>query len=167
MLTGKSGRITLSDFKTGAFQFGGVDLLTLSACDTAVDTTDADGREIEGLGSLAQNQGAKGVIATLWAVADGPTGEFMHGFYSDRQQFHMNKAEALRAIQMDFIHGNINVTGLPMFEGSRQLPKLTSRGISISPGPSDSANERYSPDSTASFAHPYYWAPFILMGNWL
>jgi hypothetical protein len=21
--------------------------------------------------------------------------------------------------------------------------------------------------STKSFAHPYYWAPFILMGNWL
>lgn len=23
------------------------------------------------------------------------------------------------------------------------------------------------PNPEAPFAHPYYWAPFILMGNWL
>jgi CHAT domain-containing protein len=24
----------------------------------------------------------------------------------------------------------------------------------------------FKPDPKAPFAHPYYWAPFILMGNW-
>jgi CHAT domain-containing protein len=25
----------------------------------------------------------------------------------------------------------------------------------------------FKPDPNAPFAHPFYWAPFILMGNWL
>lgn len=25
----------------------------------------------------------------------------------------------------------------------------------------------FQPDSKAPYAHPYYWAPFFLMGNWL
>jgi CHAT domain-containing protein len=25
----------------------------------------------------------------------------------------------------------------------------------------------FSPDPAAPFAHPFYWAPFTLMGNWL
>ena len=24
----------------------------------------------------------------------------------------------------------------------------------------------FTPDPSAPFAHPFYWAPFILMGNW-
>ena len=26
---------------------------------------------------------------------------------------------------------------------------------------------RFSADPKAPYAHPYYWAPFFLMGNWL
>jgi len=49
--------------------FGGVDLLTLSACDTASGGTGANGKEVEGFAVLAQRKGAKAVIATLWPVA--------------------------------------------------------------------------------------------------
>lgn len=35
------------------YSFAGVDLLTLSACDTATGSS-ADGREVDGLGMIAQ-----------------------------------------------------------------------------------------------------------------
>jgi len=62
------------------YSFAGVELITLSACETAVGGG-ANGREIEGLGVLAQNQGAKGVIATLWEVNDQSTALLMREFY--------------------------------------------------------------------------------------
>lgn len=104
-----------------------MNLLTLSVCETAIGGQQASGQEIEGLGTLAQKKGAKGVIATLWSVADESTGQFMQHFYRLRKQG-LTKAEALRQDQP---------------EGS------------------------YTPDPGAPYAHPYYWAPFILMGNWL
>jgi CHAT domain-containing protein len=36
------------------------------------------------------------------------------------------------------------------------------RRVSVAQGPSN-----YTPDPSKPFAHPFYWAPFILMGNWL
>ena len=29
------------------------------------------------------------------------------------------------------------------------------------------ATDAFKPDPKAPYAHPYYWAPFMLMGNWL
>ncbi|MCY7375030.1 MAG: tetratricopeptide repeat protein, partial [Pyrinomonadaceae bacterium] len=57
-----------------AAKFVGVELLTLSACNTAMTAGNkSNGLEVEGFGALAQRQGAKSVLATLWAVADSST----------------------------------------------------------------------------------------------
>ena len=32
---------------------------------------------------------------------------------------------------------------------------------------SHAETETFTPDASAQYAHPYYWAPFIPMGNWL
>jgi CHAT domain-containing protein len=61
-----------------------VDLLTLSACDTATGGAGSDGREVEGFGVLAQRQGAGAVMASLWPVADRSTELLMRGFYRER-----------------------------------------------------------------------------------
>lgn len=50
-----------------------MDLVTLSACETALRNTDATGREVEGFGEMAQQLGAKAVIASLWNVSDEST----------------------------------------------------------------------------------------------
>jgi CHAT domain-containing protein len=34
-------------------------------------------------------------------------------------------------------------------------------------GVADPQLPRYDVDPKAPFAHPYFWAPLILMGNWL
>lgn len=163
LLTGGEGaesRLSLASIRTGGYLFSGVDLLTLSACQTAVGGgKDANGREIEGFGVLAQKQGAKGVIATLWPVADASTGLFMQNFYRLREEKKLTKAEALRQAQLVLLNGNAKVGAgetAPEASGERGIdrPKLkTAAAMPQNPN--------------APYAHPYYWAPFILMGNWL
>jgi CHAT domain-containing protein/Flp pilus assembly protein TadD len=148
LLLGDGKKLSLKEIKDG-YEFVNLDLLTLSACETAVGGgKDANGREVEGFGALAQNQGAKGVIATLWPVADQSTGQFMQLLYGYRQQNPgMTKAQAMQKAQLAFIEGKVEPA---LAAVSRGAPKITA-----------------SPAPVTTTDHPYYWAPFILMGNWL
>ena len=157
LLLGDGHQLTLSTLRTDAWKFNSVDLVTLSACETGLGGgKDANGREIEGFGALVQRQGAKGVLATLWPVADQSTAMFMQKMYRLRQENGLTKAEALREAQLALLSG--------------QHARPTS--LSITPASNGelqgSANApAFTPDPAKPFAHPYYWAPFILMGNWL
>jgi len=127
--------------------------MTLSACDTAMGGAKATGREIEGFGALAQRKGAKAVLATLWPVMDRSTGIFMQNLYRLRQEKNLSKAEALQEAQLLFIRGQV---------GSEKTHEKSQRGEGA-----EAEKKAFIPDSEAPYAHPYYWAPFILMGNWL
>ncbi len=147
LLLGDGNRLTLQDIKEGGFQFNEVDLMTLSACETAVGgRRNANGMEIEGLGALVQDQGVKAVITTLWSVADDSTGILMRRFYALRESAKPTKAEALRQAQLEFIQGK-----------HKPGAAAAQRGLITSTGPK----------AAGSYTHPYYWGPFILMGNWL
>lgn len=150
MVLGDGGRLTLADIKTLSFRQ--LDLLTLSACDTAVGGgQNENGREIEGFGAIAQRRGANAVLATLWPVGDDSTAQFMQSFYRTRQGVAgTTKAEALRQAQLALLRG-----------GHVATAASAQRGASRSDTPAVT-----SVDSAAPFAHPYFWAPFILMGNW-
>ena len=124
LLLGDGQQLTLGDMRTQNFRFDNVDLLTLSACETGLGGgRNEKGREIEGFGVIAQQQGAKAVLATLWPVADQSTAKLMAEMYARRQEQQLTKIEALRQAQLSLL-----------------------------------AESRY--------AHPFYWGPFILMGNW-
>ena len=69
LLLGDGSHLSLAELTTSPNLFAGVQLLTLSACDTGM----GDGTEVEGFGTLAERQGAKAVIASLWPVADAST----------------------------------------------------------------------------------------------
>jgi CHAT domain-containing protein len=109
-----------------------------------------NGREVDGLGMTAQYNGAKAVISSLWSVNDASTGQLMADFYKRWADGagKVMKVEALRQAQLDMLHGNINGNG----NGS-----ASGRGFE--------AVENAAP-VPAGFSHPYYWAPFVLMGNW-
>lgn len=153
LLLGDGTRLTLGQFREHEFDLRYIDLLTLSACDTAVGGgRDANGQEIEGFGALAQQQGAKGVIATLWPVADRSTGLLMQNLYRFRVQQGATKAEALRQAQLALIRTAAaggaadGARGAQrVIESPREARRLVSEG----------------------YSHPFFWAPFILMGNWL
>ena len=126
LLLGDGSRLSLKQIDT-KLNFTGVELLTLSACETAVgdDTLASDGGEVEGLGAIAQRKGAMAVIATLWPVADESTATLMNALYKGHID-HLDKAESLRQAQLALLHGG-----------------------------------------AGAYSHPFFWAPFILMGNWL
>ncbi len=130
LLMGDGSQLTLSEiYQTAGINFRGVELLTLSACSTALgaqgdfDVDSGAGAEFEGFAVLAQRKGADAVIASLWDVSDASTSKLMASLYQGLSSGVLNKAQALRAAQHQLIS-----------------------------------------DPTTN--HPYYWAPFVLMGNW-
>jgi CHAT domain-containing protein len=119
------GKLTLDQLegviRPGQFRGKPVELLTLSACQTAA----GDDRAALGLAGVAIKAGARSALATLWFVNDQSTSLLIAEFYT---QLHdhptMSKAKALQAAQLKLI-----------------------------------ADRRY--------RHPCYWAPYLIIGNWL
>lgn len=153
LLLGNGDALSLADLrKTRGLRFGGVDLLTLSACETAKGG-DAEGDEVESFGAIAQMNGASAVMATLWPIADEPSGRLMADFYAGLVNDGLDKAMALRRAQIAMLRG-VAVKDV----------SLASRGAA------DAGGEEAA-DAPAAAAvttrHPYYWSPYILMGNWL
>ncbi len=188
LLLGDGTHLDLGELRLGDYDFGSVDLLTLSACETAVGGPGAHGREVEGFGALAQKKGAKGVLATLWPVADASTGQFMQDLYRQRTEHKLTKAEALRQAQLGFLgvagdaaaQGDLNVDAGPVptpaqadasaepLDAMLTDPERTAVSLSSSvPSTGQPGPGAFPTDPARPYAHPYYWAPFILMGNWL
>jgi CHAT domain-containing protein/Flp pilus assembly protein TadD len=156
LLLGDGSRMTLGDIKN-KLNFGSVDLLTLSACETAVgdDGASHHGIEVEGLGAIAQQAGAKAVLASLWSVADSSTALLMRTLYQAHRDNHLTKGESLRFAQLALLHGTVQAD--PAAKERRGLARVSE----------DRAGGNFRRDPNAPFAHPFFWAPFILMGNWL
>ena len=156
LLLGDGSHLSLKQI--GKMNFKKVELLTLSACETALGGpgSDSHGAEVESLGAIAQQQGARAVLATLWPVADTSTALLMRTLYQEHQQ-QLDKAEALRQAQLALLHGTIQVSS---------LPDTVRSAINLA-GPTKIAATAAAPvDPKAPYAHPYFWAPFILMGSW-
>ena len=180
LLLGDGTAFTLNEMKAETNLFAGVDLLTLSACNTAAAQADANGREIDGFAELAQRLGAGAVMATLWSVSDASTPWLMWDFYATRQsQAGMTKAEALRKAQLELLGGTAETKPLPNAEkgAGNNKPQIV---IVPKGGKRDGGSQTrsdviyldeteaplYKKDDKKPFAHPYYWSPFILFGNW-
>ena len=139
-------------------KFNGTELLVLSACNTAMSSGEnSSGAEIEGFGALAQEQGAKTVLASLWSVADDSTRDLMTEFYGELEKNpSTGKAEALRKAQIKLINGKYKTEDAAKKRGTE---------IINFDGNADNL-PKYTKDPDAPFAHPYFWSPFILFGNW-
>lgn len=94
------------------------DMVTLSACHTGVNKV-FPGDELHGLVRGFLYAGAPSVVASLWAVSDRSTADFMREMYSQIRAGATKRA-ALRRAQLAV---------------------------------------------KDAYGHPYYWAPFVLMGS--
>ena len=160
LLLGDGTPFTLDEMKQQSDLFSGVDLLTLSACSTAAQRPDANGREVDGFAELAQRLGAGAVMASLWEVSDVSTAELMTRFYQDyRGASGDNKAEALRRSQLALLKGKYKESSTLE---SRQLLQIEKDSVKIEP----EKLKLFQISKKAPFAHPFYWSPFILIGNW-
>jgi len=102
------------------FRENTVELLTLSACQTAV----GDERAALGLAGVAIKAGARSALASLWFVNDTATAELISEFYNQLRSTQLSKAQALQNAQKKLL-------------------------------------------DQKTFNHPIFWAPFLLIGNWL
>jgi CHAT domain-containing protein/Tfp pilus assembly protein PilF len=140
---GTGFHLTVAEFRDDQrLTLDDIDLLTLSACETGMTGSASNGREVDGLGTTAQLKGAKAVISSLWEVNDESTGELMSDFYRRWSEGggKLTKVMALRDAQLDLLMGKIK-------------PKAAASALA------DNA-------AASGYSHPYFWAPFVLMGNW-
>ena len=150
LLLGAGERLGLGALKDDPdLRFSGVDLLTLSACETARGGG-AEGEEIESLGALAQQNGASAVMATLWQIADESTASLMADFYQGRVAEGLDKATALQRAQIAMIKG----------KPATEIASRGDRAMTLVDGVEPAAS------LASRTSHPYYWSAFILMGNW-
>ena len=121
-----------------------VDLLVLSACETALGNEDAE----FGFAGLAMQAGVKSALASLWTINDAGTVVLMSQFYQKLKSTPV-KSAALRAAQISMLKQKVFVEGTKI-RGSEikiDLPASTSE------------------DESQNFAHPFYWAGFTIIGN--
>lgn len=105
--------------RTASGRDQGIELLTLSACETA----EGDDRAPLGLTGAALKARARSVLGSLWPVADEAAKTMMTQFYANLAQPGSGKVQALQTAQLQVM-------------GER------------------------------NFAHPFFWAPFVLVGGW-
>jgi len=107
-------------FSSARLQRRPVELLTLSACQTAV----GDDRAPLGLSGIALKSRVRSALGSLWPVSDEATADLMTAFYRALYQPGTSKVQALRRAQLAILRDT-------------------------------------------RFSHPFFWAPFILVGSWL
>ncbi|HEY9608403.1 CHAT domain-containing protein [Allocoleopsis sp.] len=148
ILFGDGKYATLRD--VGSWRLPNVDLVVLSACETGLGDKLGDGKEVLGFGYQMQRAGARAAIASLWQVDDGGTQAMMDAFYAALENGSTTKAEALRQAQIALITGDYKALG-------------QQRGLEVQ----QRTRSSLPPTVNSRLSHPYYWAPFILIGNGL
>jgi CHAT domain-containing protein len=159
ILSGTGEKLTIDQIGALDALFDHLHLVVLSACQTALGGESLDGTEIAGISSyfLGKNK-AEAVLATLWRVDDTGTSLLMQRFYEILATGQVTKAEALRQAQLSLLYGEATLddrlTNLAS-EGS-EGSESSERGLALSELPEV---------TEATLDHPYYWAPFVLIGN--
>ncbi|NMC63966.1 MAG: CHAT domain-containing protein [SAR324 cluster bacterium] len=122
-------------------------LVVLSACETGLGKL-TTGDEVNSLSRGFIYAGSPSVIASLWKVSDESTATLMSHFYSNLQS--SDKAKSLRIAQIELISGE---TGKGIV---RDANEVLSRGHKI----------KKTQSFTVNGTHPFFWAPFVLIGDW-
>ena len=123
-------------------------LVTLSACETGLGKL-SKGDELIGLTRGFIYAGTPSIVASLWNVNDKSTSDLMGLFYKNLKTH--SKVEALRMAQLEMINGEVG-KGIVRGVG----------GITTS----EDGQDKPQPSMTVNGSHPYFWAPFILLGDW-
>jgi CHAT domain-containing protein len=185
LLLGDGTTLNLQDIRRDtSLDFAGLALLTLSACDTASGGRGGVGSEVESFGEIVQARGARAVLASLWPVDDVSTAGLMREFYRLRYIEGKGKAEALRGAQLSLMKAGAPAPAAPAAsaggmpadaartgaatsvggavpEAGRGVP-IPAAGTSAPAAPAESLP----PWPGSRHSHPFYWAAFVLMGDW-
>jgi CHAT domain-containing protein/Tfp pilus assembly protein PilF len=131
------GILTADEVQT--LDLRGVEMAVLSACESGLGTV-AGGEGVLGLQRAFQVAGARTTITSLWKVDDAQTQVLMTRMYRNLLKEGLGTFEALREAQLWMLR-----------EGPRRDVRLKAPGADV-------------PEADRS--PPYYWAPFVLSGDW-
>ncbi len=131
----------LTALEVEALDLAGVELAVLSACETGLGEQ-AGGEGLLGLQRAFQVAGARSVAAGLWQVDDKATRDLMMRFYENLWKKKMPKLEALRQAQLWMLKEGISRGMIDVKVPKERLGKEGGR------------------------LPPYYWAAFVLSGDW-
>ena len=134
----------LTALEVGQLDLSGVDLATLSACETGLGKT-AGGEGVLGLQRAFQTAGARTTVTSLWKIPDDATRSLMIDFYQNLWTKKLSKIEALRQAQLTLMREVVKTQA-----GAK-------RGIELEADQPPDADHRLP---------PYYWAAFVLSGDW-
>ncbi len=137
-------RLTLDNIDRLGLRNSNLELLILSACNTATGDPAAE----LGFTGMASLFGVRTAIGSLWAVSDLGTLAFMSEFYGRLAQT-PSRADALRQTQLAMQQGQVRLVGGQLVTSQRTvaLPRELAQVA----------------DTT--FTHPYYWSGFTMVGN--
>jgi CHAT domain-containing protein len=162
LLLGDGGKLSLRELSGPNYRLDRTELVTLSACSTGLSADDAYGQEVDGLAALLMGQGASAVLASMWEVNDRSTAMLMASMYRLRESRSLSRAVALQQAQL----------GLIGADASTAASSSTNRAVSRVKLPGDDEPDtpgaREVPETMPlGTSHPFHWAAFVLMGNWL
>jgi hypothetical protein len=143
------------------------DLVVLSACETGLGPH-GGGEGFLGFSQVLFRQGARSVILSLWKVDDTATALLMKRFYENLLgkrgglKGPLGRAAALREAQhwlRDLSRAEAEKQAAALAAGVPRSTVVSLGGRPVVPAPRPGvADDR-------PFAHPYYWAAFILLGD--
>jgi CHAT domain-containing protein len=130
----------LTAMEVSGLDLADVDLAVLSACETSLGDV-VRGEGVRGLQAAFQVAGVRTVVASLWQVDDAATQALMVEFYRNLWERGLGRMEALRQAQLAMLRGRLH-----------HRP--------ASPASGEGGERPALPLS------PYYWAAFVLSGDW-
>lgn len=139
-------KLRLSEMPKLGWKEAEVDLLTLSACRTAIGNKEAE----MGFAGLAVASGVQSALASIWSVSDEGTLALMTEFYYQLRSAKV-KSEALRQAQLAMIQGKLKIE-------SGELRGSGMRGSVALP-------QELSSLTNTNLSHPYYWSGFTMIGS--
>ena len=145
-------KLRLSDVRKMGWNSPAVELLILSACETAKDSYEAE----LGFAGFASQAGVKSTLASLWQVSDIGTAGLMIEFYTKLRSSETSiKSEALRQAQLAMLNGTVELNAdlLSWSGGSVPLSDEIQAALSQGDGIPD------------DLSHPFYWSGFTLVGS--
>jgi CHAT domain-containing protein len=144
LLLGDGSTISIEELNSKIQSKISTSLVTLSACDTGLSTSNDGMSNLEGLSNVFNVKGAKNVLGTLWEVSDESTADFMRLYYLLTIKNGVEPGEALSLTQKVFRVGNLS-----------PIPA----DITL---PNDSFISGLK-QRLPGYSHPFYWAPFQIL----
>lgn len=133
----------LTTLEVAELDLSKVELAVLSACETGLGTM-AGGEGVLGLQRAFHTAGAGTVVASLWQVPDQATRVLMERYYRNVWEKKLPKLQALMEAQLWMLKEGRSHAGI-------------ARGLVRKDVPQSSRDGRLP---------PYYWAAFVLSGDW-